>query len=359
MPVVKGKSVKVRGVLIFSCVALSAHLCFHSYAMNLKAGLELRYEGTVETRTTYKSEPPSSYSQRLTLIMLVLSNMMETKTEVVQIRAWKAEQGDAFRHTHVHIGSVSKDGKFMPAPYLEELPLLFVPMNLRLKRIWGAEEPLVAGIFTDLIRSKVMHYVIGQSEVDGSQCWLLVRHLPKPFKVVHESSGASYIVSMWTDWFWVDTQTGLVRKWKRRWKYVAADSPDRYVSTQTLEISLKQVKVLDAKTLQQIRADFQLLRDLQSTLEKLEETREKLEQAEKFIAQVHERLRENPYATFLEPYLNYWNITVQAWKRHMEAKKLVGKSAPDFELPTIDGKGKIKLSDLRGKVILLDFFSHW
>ncbi len=37
---------------------------------------------------------------------------------------------------------------------------------------------------------------------------------------------------------------------------------------------------------------------------------------------------------------------------------LVGKPAPNFNLPTIDGK-KIRLSDLRGKVVLLNFFSHW
>jgi hypothetical protein len=49
----------------------------------------------------------------------------------------------------------------------------------------------------------------------------------------------------------------------------------------------------------------------------------------------------------------------QDWRRVEEAKRLEGKPAPDFELPTADGKGKIKLSDLRGKIVLLNFFAHW
>lgn len=40
-------------------------------------------------------------------------------------------------------------------------------------------------------------------------------------------------------------------------------------------------------------------------------------------------------------------------------KGLVGKPAIDSGLPTADGEGKIKLLNLKGKIVLLNFFAYW
>ncbi len=38
---------------------------------------------------------------------------------------------------------------------------------------------------------------------------------------------------------------------------------------------------------------------------------------------------------------------------------LVGNPAPDFSVSRIDGSGTIKLSELKGKVVLVDFWATW
>ena len=38
---------------------------------------------------------------------------------------------------------------------------------------------------------------------------------------------------------------------------------------------------------------------------------------------------------------------------------LIGRPAPDFELPTLDGTRTQSLSDLRGEVVVVNFFASW
>jgi cytochrome c biogenesis protein CcmG, thiol:disulfide interchange protein DsbE len=54
-------------------------------------------------------------------------------------------------------------------------------------------------------------------------------------------------------------------------------------------------------------------------------------------------------------------LALLIWKvAHGSGKKAApGKPAPDFTLSRIDGRGKLQLASLRGKVVVLNFWASW
>src|ERR1700751_2951796 len=52
--------------------------------------------------------------------------------------------------------------------------------------------------------------------------------------------------------------------------------------------------------------------------------------------------------------------TLLVWKlTHQTPPPKVGKPAPAFSLPRLEGSGQVSLASLRGKTVVLNFFASW
>ena len=60
----------------------------------------------------------------------------------------------------------------------------------------------------------------------------------------------------------------------------------------------------------------------------------------------------------LEFYLEEWRRANEEKMKQEIAKSMISQPAPDFTLTDVEGK-EVKLSDLRGKVVVLDFWATW
>jgi len=70
--------------------------------------------------------------------------------------------------------------------------------------------------------------------------------------------------------------------------------------------------------------------------------------------ELYQTISSNLYSKYPE------NVYVKDLKQRVEAaqKTAIGSLAPDISMPTPDGK-TINLSDLRGKIVLIDFWAAW
>ncbi len=78
---------------------------------------------------------------------------------------------------------------------------------------------------------------------------------------------------------------------------------------------------------------------------------------EKVDDALYSKYPNNAYAQALHSYLIQFKEQLKA-QEQAQKNTATGTVAPDFEVPTPDGK-TIKLSDLRGQYVLLDFWASW
>jgi hypothetical protein len=126
-----------------------------------------------------------------------------------------------------------------------------------------------------------------------------------------------------------------------------------------LRLALQEIRTLEPPTLKQRLRELQSVRAIQQSLHGLEEpSQEDLARAEQAIGRFQQRFQKSPYLLYVKSLRSIVAIVRRQVEREQRKAQLVGKAAPAFDLPTLKDE-RLRLADLKGRVVLVNFFAHW
>ncbi len=356
----------VRAVGSLCSVLLACLLTIAASQSPLKRGMELSYSGEAKVQSGEQS-----LAATVQVTDLVTDVQEDKKTVVVSLRVFAPQiegreipQEASLRFLDIGLsGEESSVGieqiaaEVPPFPFTRQfvqiLPVYFLPLQrLESGKSWAVKER----VFVPLdLEGEIQYTVKGKEKLGDSQCFLVTRTLPKPLPIP-QSKEAQF--SKIADTLWVDEKTGIVRKIQRE---TVLQIREGQILTINLQLELKSTKVLDEQTFAQRLKELDAIKSVRQKLVPIlsQPSEETLDAAGKAIGEFLQKFPNSPYRPHLETWQRVTEILKRQVQRQQQQGALIGKPAPDFELPTVDSKRKVKLSDLKGKVVVLNFFAHW
>lgn len=350
------------------CAVLLLGLLTVGYAqLPLKRGMELSYGGEAKVQSGERS-----LTATVQVTDLVVEVQDGRKVTVASLRSFEPKvEGQNFPPEaalrFLGIGAEGEESavsmeqiyaEVPPFPFARQfvqiLPAYFLsPQKLESEKTWTAKERLFVPLEFE---GEVKYTVKGREKLGDSRCFVVTRVLPNPFPIPQTQDAQILKIA---DTLWVDEQTGIVKRIQR--EFVLQIRQGQTLTT-NLQLELKGMKVLDEQTLTQRLKELEAVKSVQQKLGLpilSKPSKETLDAAEQAINEFLQKFPNTPYRIHLETWQRVTQILKQQVQRQQQQGALVGQPAPDFELPTVDKQRKVKLSDLKGKVVVLNFFAHW
>jgi hypothetical protein len=153
--------------------------------------------------------------------------------------------------------------------------------------------------------------------------------------------------------------SGVAREYERSWKTRSASEENPGTEEVKLALHLVETRAMAPGELAVRRSELASIRSLR---EKIEAPEADLEAAQKQVEALVAGLAGSPLlaaASDLEQAIDRAKSSREDMAREKAIQeRLLDKPAPDFASKDLDGK-EIRLSELRGKVVLLNFWASW
>lgn len=352
----------------FLLVASLVGLLTVSHAQSpLKRGMELSFSGNAKLQIDERS-----ITAKVQMTDLVMKVLEDKKAVVASLRIFEPKVEGQYipQEAALRFLTVNETGEevlveleqiFSEVPpfpfttqFIRVLPIYFLPARqLGNGKSWTSKERVLLSSELD---AEIRYEVKGREKIGDRDCFAVTRNLPKPLPIPN-SEGAQ--IAKIADILWFDAQTGILRRIQREGILEIRKGQTLAMS---LQLELKDEKVLDEQTLAQRLKELEAVKSVQQKLGSPlmnRPSKETLDAAEQAIGEFLQKFPNSLYRPYLETWQRVAQILKQQVQRQQQQGALIGNPAPDFELPTVDGKRKVKLSDLKGKVVVLNFFSHW
>lgn len=333
----------------------------------LKRGMELSYSGEAKVQS---GEQSLVAAVQVTDLVTEVQEGKKVVVTSLKVFAPKIEGREIPKEASLRFMDIGSSGEessvgieqiiaeVPPFPFTRQFvqifPVHFLPLQrLESGKSWTVKER----VFIPLdLEGEIQYTVKGKEKLGDGQCFLVTRTLPKPLPIP-QAKDAQF--SKIADTLWVDEKTGIVRKIQRE---TVLQIHEGQILATNLQLELMSAKVLDEQTFAQRLKELEAIKLVQQKLGLpilSKPSKETLDAAQQAINEFLQKFPNSPYRLHLETWQRATEILKQQVQRQQEQGALIGKPAPDFELSTVDGKRKVKLSDLKGKVVVLNFFAHW
>ena len=337
-------------VILWAAVASAAIV-----AAAAPAGQQFRYVGTYAI-TVLPIGPRSEPEIRRHRLSLDLTALPSGRVMALSVVTEEGSPSDAVSSAERFLGEIGEDVPVSRRPQTFLAAELLPRLEVSTEGQWyGPRGSLLA----DWPEVRLAHRVAGQADIEGRRCWVVESRPDAKLPLL--ARPMSYTQALQRTW--VEIATGHVLRATASSQIEVGEGGERLIMRYSTRLDLEETKPIPKKRAKKLakEADAALaLADRFSAIRRARGSEEAIAAFDRTWKQYGKKHRKSAYyaaARQLRAQVDELKLFA-AGQVEPAPNRLLNKPAPKIRLKTLDGK-TVSLSDMKGKVVLLNFFASW